>query len=103
MRGLDIPSLNCPLCDADFDSIEHALFCPLNVWKATAKWCGVHSLFMRNVLDLSSQDVINLVPTAARNVWEAIRIISAWCIWRARNTVIKEGKNKSLLEVISDI
>lgn len=83
MRGLNISSLLCPLCYADFGSIDHVLLrftVVTKVWRIVAKWCGVQGLFLWETQDLNSQEVAALVPAAAKPIWEAILGVTAWCI-----------------------
>lgn len=106
MRGLNIPSLLCPLCSVECESTDHALLRCMGaekVWRIVAKWCGVQGLFLWEILDLDSPEVAALAPRSARAVWEAILVALAWYIWHARNKKVKEGKTWCLLQVISDI
>lgn len=106
MRGIDISSLLCPICSDDCESIDHTLLrCKVvrRVWRTVAKWCGVAGLFLWEVRDLHSEEVLSLAPPTTKSVWEVILTVSAWCIWRARNKKIKKRKVWCLLQIISGI
>lgn len=106
MRGINIDSLFCPLCSSDGESIDHALlWCTVvtKVSQIVPKWCGVQRLFLWETQELNSQEVLAFVLAAAKEIWEAILGVSAWCIWRVRNKKVKEEKPWCLLQVTSDI
>lgn len=105
-RGVNIPSLLCPLCKTEVENIEHALFrCSkvFSLWESVARWCNVSGLLLWQVTDLTSPETLNLVSAESKEIWQSILLVTCWCIWRARNGVIKEDKVWSHLQIFSDV
>lgn len=83
MRGINIPSLICPISKASVEDSNHAIVsCAFasRVWEAIAKWWNLSHIFLWEVSELSSPDIINKVESNVRRVWEAVIIVSVWAI-----------------------
>ena len=53
-RGIYIPSVTCPVCDSDVESIEHLfLACEtaFQIWKGVWRWLHIDMPFILNVID----------------------------------------------------
>lgn len=77
MRGLPISSLNCSICSSHFEDVDHAIFrChfSIQVWKSVVTLCGLPSIFLWDVNNLFSTDVLGKVPPSSHGILQAISL-----------------------------
>lgn len=56
---------------------------------------AVSNLFLWEATDLCGLETANLVHVAARIVWEAVLLVSAWVLWNDRNKLEMEAKSSN--------
>lgn len=106
MRCISLPSVCCPICKSHFEDVNHAIIqCSMAaaVWKSILSWCGLLDLFLWEIDDFFSHEVLEKVSSSARPVLQAIFCTMAWVIWKSRNKVVKEQKLWCVLESISKV
>ncbi|KAL4575854.1 hypothetical protein LXL04_011941 [Taraxacum kok-saghyz] len=93
-RGIVIPSVECPLCAIEVETMEHLFFnCPvaIDVWALVVRWLSVQPVNVRDIGDLFDWlDSTNL-NAKKRKVTEAVVATTLWMLWRYRNDVVYEG------------
>ncbi|KAL4577539.1 hypothetical protein LXL04_013648 [Taraxacum kok-saghyz] len=94
-RGIVIPSVECPLCAIEVETMEHLFFnCPvaIDVWALVVWWLSVQPVNVRDIGGLFDWlDSTNL-NAKKRKVTEAVVATTLWMLWRYRNDVVYEGK-----------
>lgn len=101
IKGITVRSISCPLCGDAIEDTDHALFkclLPRRVWEAIGRWWGVCSISLWDC-----DEVLQLLPPAARPFWAAVLYVAAWAIWKAQNEFMMKNKPWSLLQVFSNI
>lgn len=101
-RGVDIPSLLCPMCNDCLESIDHVLVrCRISsmIWERVFKWWGLDE---QNIVDVNQ--VLTLKGRKAwkedsRKRWEGVVWSTLYILWRHRNEVVF-GKKKLNVEIM---
>ncbi|XP_071688576.1 uncharacterized protein [Rutidosis leptorrhynchoides] len=92
-RGIDLHSVRCPVCDDDLESLEHALItCKYasEIWDRIHKWWSIRNTGPYTLVDLTSNNCP--VPSSSPDVWQALKWIGLYCIWKNRNHKVFKGK-----------
>ncbi|PWA40745.1 RNA-directed DNA polymerase, eukaryota, Reverse transcriptase zinc-binding domain protein [Artemisia annua] len=87
-KGIDLPSLLCPVCDTYIEDVNHVfLRCELasQIWDRIFRW-----LDMVQPVFLSITDILDWIDSMhsslkRKKVLEAIILTSMWVIWKYRN------------------
>ncbi|XP_071708911.1 uncharacterized protein [Rutidosis leptorrhynchoides] len=87
-RGIDLPSVRCPLCDDGLETIDHALiFCKesIKVWSRVFNWWG-----FGNFSNLSVNEILRGLAPAnlsafGKKIWQAVEWVCVYFIWKNRN------------------
>ncbi|XP_071692036.1 uncharacterized protein [Rutidosis leptorrhynchoides] len=90
-RGIDLHSVRCPLCDNDLESVEHTLIsckCVEDIWCRIYKWWNVGSFVPSNISDVLGEDNPPSTTKFGGRLWQAIKWISAYLIWKNRNNLM---------------
>ncbi|XP_071739066.1 uncharacterized protein [Rutidosis leptorrhynchoides] len=106
-RGIDLDSVRCPVCDESLETVSHAIIeCNLakDVWDRVRLWWGVSA----NSNDTNTQSIFNLEQGNHRSndghkIWQAVKWVSGYLIWRNRNLKVFQNKCKIALEILSEI
>ncbi|GJV71332.1 RNA-directed DNA polymerase, eukaryota, reverse transcriptase zinc-binding domain protein [Tanacetum coccineum] len=88
LRGMDIPSILCPLCNSAAESTSHIFFsCPLarQVWNKFLRWWEMDSISFDRYEDWLSWLNNTRFPKQLKTFLEGICYIMWWLIWRFRN------------------
>nr|XP_043614188.1 uncharacterized protein LOC122586145 [Erigeron canadensis] len=93
-KGLDIPSLLCPMCECDVETSDH-VFGNCNVasrvWRAVSNWIQIPIPSVGPTDMLNDIDNMHL-SLVKKNIIEGIVYCGWWSIWRYRNDkVFKNG------------
>ncbi|XP_071718232.1 uncharacterized protein [Rutidosis leptorrhynchoides] len=105
-RGVDLNSVSCPLCDDDLESVEHAiLFCKhaMEVWDRVFKWCDMGNLSYFTISEIFSNNGSTSMSGLGKKIWLALLWISAYYIWKNRNSLVFKGKRCIALVVFNEI
>ncbi|GJV80075.1 RNA-directed DNA polymerase, eukaryota [Tanacetum coccineum] len=95
LRGMDIPSILCPLCNSAAESTSHIFFsCPLarQVWNKFLRWWEMDSISFDRYEDWLSWLNNTRFPKQLKTFLEGICYIMWWLIWRFRNQVLFGSK-----------
>ncbi|GJR60403.1 RNA-directed DNA polymerase, eukaryota, reverse transcriptase zinc-binding domain protein [Tanacetum coccineum] len=95
LRGMDIPSILCPLCNSAAKSTSHIFFsCPLarQVWNKFLRWWEMDSISFDRYEDWLSCLNNTHFPKQLKTFLEGIYYIMWWLIWRFRNQVLFGSK-----------
>ncbi|KAJ9557765.1 hypothetical protein OSB04_012379, partial [Centaurea solstitialis] len=104
-RGINTPSISCPLCNLEEESVDH-LFCTCsmvkNLWRWFFNWC---------LIDIGQPDSLNQMLFKVlefgksikwRNFLETTVGGLVWFIWKARNNAVFKGVRFSASMVKDD-
>ncbi|GKC57673.1 RNA-directed DNA polymerase, eukaryota [Tanacetum coccineum] len=90
LRGIDIPSIGCPLCNANVESSNHVFFDCDNakaVWSSVRDWCDLsfpaYASFVQVLILRLFSGSCGLIPGRCR-----IFAATLWWLWRFRNNII---------------
>ena len=106
LRGINIPSDICPLCEANAEVADHLfLSCPKvqDIWNWSFRWCGL------NLVERLSFDHLMFTVTDQGNSEKSKKFFEAalggvmWFIWKARNDVVFNGKRYSATMVMDEV
>ncbi|XP_071699788.1 uncharacterized protein [Rutidosis leptorrhynchoides] len=96
ITGIDLHSVRCPLCDEDLESVDHALnSCKLvfEIWVRVYNWWGLGKPTSLNLIDILSDNNTSSMSSGCREVWQAIKWITLYIIWKNRNTSVVQAKS----------
>lgn len=90
-RGVDIPSLLCPLCNDAVENIDHALVrCRVSsqIWKSFFSWWDVNDLGAIDLHELLNHPGLGSWNKHQRQLWEAAIWSFLYQLWKLRNEVV---------------
>ncbi|GJU40341.1 RNA-directed DNA polymerase, eukaryota, reverse transcriptase zinc-binding domain protein [Tanacetum coccineum] len=104
LRGLDIPSIICPLCSITVESTSHLFFsCHLarQLMLKVARWWEfeIHDFIFYDDWLLSLNNI--QVSKRFKDVFEGVCYTTWWAIWKFRNQVLF-GSNHPHLDLLFD-
>ncbi|XP_071688360.1 uncharacterized protein [Rutidosis leptorrhynchoides] len=105
-RGVDLHSVRCPICDDDLESVEHiTLSCDRvkYVWVRIFKWWGANGFVCSNITELVSSKGPSTMTSAGESIWQALKWISLYLIWKNRNTLVFQGKSWNAPMILNEI
>nr|GEY47317.1 RNA-directed DNA polymerase, eukaryota, reverse transcriptase zinc-binding domain protein [Tanacetum cinerariifolium] len=91
LRGIDLHSVRCSICDEDLETKEHLIVkCTLtkNTWLEIIKWWNIRDVHMDNLNDVFSLANHANLPPVLSNVFDAVVQSTLWTLWRFRNDFI---------------
>ncbi|GJZ43736.1 probable leucine-rich repeat receptor-like serine/threonine-protein kinase, partial [Tanacetum coccineum] len=106
LRGIDLHSVRCPLCDDDLET-EHHLFihCRIakQVWLDVLRWWNLPDANFSTITELFSlADHTHLTPNQ-RGCFNAVIHATLWFLWRARNELVFASKRPDKDLILNDI
>ncbi|XP_071741393.1 uncharacterized protein [Rutidosis leptorrhynchoides] len=105
-RGIDLHSVLFPKCDDDLESMLHALvLCKdvFDIWIRVFKWCGLGAPTSLDLNNLVSDNDVSSFSSDGRVIWQALKWISLYLIWKNRNLLVFQGKAWNAPMVLSEI
>ncbi|KAJ0427646.1 putative RNA-directed DNA polymerase [Helianthus annuus] len=105
-RGIPVSTTVCALCGELEETCEH-LFVTCQfaqiIWHVIGQWCKYPALYafcFRDVLDF-----YKWAPGGKkkRKAFQAITLITIWCIWKQRNEIVYGGSQLSVANVVEEI
>ncbi|GJV10385.1 RNA-directed DNA polymerase, eukaryota, reverse transcriptase zinc-binding domain protein [Tanacetum coccineum] len=89
-RGMDIPAISCPSCNANVESANHVFFeCDIatDMWKLVFRWCDI-PLFQASSWDSFNDWIISWHASKEKKYrFYVITTSVLWWLWRYRNSV----------------
>ncbi|GKD67180.1 ankyrin repeat-containing domain, PGG domain protein [Tanacetum coccineum] len=105
LRGIDLHSVHCPLCDDDLET-EHHLFihCRIakQVWLDVSRWWNLPDPNFSTITQLFSLADTHLTPNQ-RGCFNAVIHTTLWFLWRARNELVFASKRPDKDLILNDI
>ncbi|GKA21243.1 hypothetical protein Tco_0701232 [Tanacetum coccineum] len=90
LRGMDIPAISCPSCNANVESANHVFFeCDIatDMWKLVFRWCDI-PLFQASSWDSFNDWIISWhASKEKKHRFYVITTSVLWWLWRYRNSV----------------
>nr|XP_043639616.1 uncharacterized protein LOC122610690 [Erigeron canadensis] len=98
-KGIDIPSILCPLCSTDLETTNHLfLACKIanKLWRLIATWLDIPTLLLATNLEDALLLLDNMpIKVLKKNCIEAVLFCMIWVIWKHRNEqVFSSGQNR---------
>ncbi|GKA28887.1 RNA-directed DNA polymerase, eukaryota, reverse transcriptase zinc-binding domain protein [Tanacetum coccineum] len=91
LRGIDIPSINCPTCDSGVESTSHTFFSCLvirQVWRRIQIWWELGDCNFSSYSEWYAW-LFNLrLPSLLKIFLEGVCFVTWWTTWRYRNSLI---------------
>ncbi|GJR43593.1 RNA-directed DNA polymerase, eukaryota [Tanacetum coccineum] len=91
LRGMDIPSILCPICDLEVESISHLLFsCSMarDILSKVFQWWSLDSTSFLSYEDWLSWFIDIHTSKQVKSVLEGVFYVTWWQIWRFRNNLL---------------
>ncbi|XP_076889715.1 uncharacterized protein LOC143540582 [Bidens hawaiensis] len=105
-RGIVVTKAVCPICEEELESTEHLVIsCQFaqTLWSVISSRCKVSSIFAFSVKDLLDLHRFSYFPKRKAKAFNAVCLTTIWCIWRARNALVFEGKQININNVVGEI
>ncbi|GJS89701.1 RNA-directed DNA polymerase, eukaryota, reverse transcriptase zinc-binding domain protein [Tanacetum coccineum] len=101
-KGIDLDSLNCPICDTSVETTNHSLwFCSLatTLWHRVFVWLDIAPPNPSNIQDVFSWLDNMRLSSAQKSALEVICGVVFWSLWHFRNKLIFDTSppNRSIL------
>ncbi|XP_021999682.1 uncharacterized protein LOC110897124 [Helianthus annuus] len=95
-RNIQLPSLECNLCNAEDETMEHLLttcYVATRIWQWVAAWCNIPYIMAFLTRDLMEYHMYtNLSKDKSKVVHAVLLTASLLGIWRARNNLVFSAK-----------
>ncbi|GJW48999.1 RNA-directed DNA polymerase, eukaryota [Tanacetum coccineum] len=91
LRGMYIPSILCPICDLEVESISHLLFsCSMarDILSKVFQWWSLDSTSFLSYEDWLSWFTDIRISKQVKSVLEGVFYVTWWQIWRFRNNLL---------------
>ncbi|GJW47023.1 RNA-directed DNA polymerase, eukaryota [Tanacetum coccineum] len=91
LRGIDIPSISCPICSSAGETCAHLLFsCSMAkaLYSKVARWCEMEIPFFDSYEDWLNWFVSLRFSKAFKDMLEGIFFVMWWEIWKFRNQIL---------------
>ena len=90
-KGIELDSLNCPICDINIETLNHSLwFCSLasTLWHRIFVWLDINPPSPSNIQDIFSWLDNMRISSANKTILEVICGVVLWSLWHFRNESI---------------
>ncbi|XP_071688321.1 uncharacterized protein [Rutidosis leptorrhynchoides] len=106
-RGIDLDSVRCPVCDTTLESVELILLrCNLanDVWNLVRRWWNCNdSIVTTGLIPLFNLEKRHNWSHDGNMVWQAVRWVAGYCIWKYSNDKVFKNISKSSADIFNDI
>ncbi|GJU35576.1 RNA-directed DNA polymerase, eukaryota, reverse transcriptase zinc-binding domain protein [Tanacetum coccineum] len=99
VRGIDLYSVRCPLCDDDVETEVHLFIsCKIakETWSNVLKWRKLNNLQFSSIIDIITLADQACLSSALHPIFDAFVQSTIWILWRYRNE-FTFGSNKNLI------
>nr|GEV32464.1 reverse transcriptase domain, reverse transcriptase zinc-binding domain protein [Tanacetum cinerariifolium] len=90
-KGIDVISINCPICDHGIDSAYHTLWVCLlasTVWTRVFNWLDISPPSIFNMLGLYAWIDSLHMSSSKKDILEVVYGVTLWSLWSLHNEVI---------------
>ncbi|GKC41133.1 RNA-directed DNA polymerase, eukaryota, reverse transcriptase zinc-binding domain protein [Tanacetum coccineum] len=104
LRGIDIPSITCPICCLNGESCSHLFFaCSFTrlIWRKIARWWDIDIHDFNAYEDWISWFNSVRLPTVIKDVLEGVFYIMWWLVWKFRNQLLF-GATRPRMDLLFD-
>ncbi|GKC28591.1 RNA-directed DNA polymerase, eukaryota, partial [Tanacetum coccineum] len=91
LRGIDIPSISCPICSSAGESCAHLLFsCSMAkaLYSKVARWCEMEIPVFDSYEDWLNWFISLRFSKVFKDMLEGIFFVMWWEIWKFRNQIV---------------
>ncbi|XP_071738764.1 uncharacterized protein [Rutidosis leptorrhynchoides] len=95
IRGVDLHSVRCPLCDDGLETTDHALFLCIHsfeVWERVYKWWGLGPVSNISINEACRGKSNTPFSRFGVLLWQALEWVCSYLIWRNRNLKVFSNK-----------
>ncbi|XP_071713453.1 uncharacterized protein [Rutidosis leptorrhynchoides] len=105
-KSIDLDSVRCPICDDDLETVDHALvFCKFasDIWLKVFEWWNLNAVSIFSVEEIFKDSCP--LPVSSNNgvIWQAVKWISGYLIWKNHNKKVFGKNSTSILTVFNEI
>ncbi|XP_071708429.1 uncharacterized protein [Rutidosis leptorrhynchoides] len=104
-RGMDLDSVLCPLCNAETESVSHALLHCDEVYKV---WKGIDSWWNMDIDTSSVNAALSTIPSSinyamGKTIWQATMWVVTYSIWNARNKKVFSNASWNHANILNEV
>ncbi|XP_071709100.1 uncharacterized protein [Rutidosis leptorrhynchoides] len=106
LRGIDLHSTRCPVCDDSIETLDHLMFhCnkAKDIWNRISNWWDINDLNVSNLSELAAAKNQNIKTSTGSSIWQAIIWITGFHIWKNRNDTVFGKPVLSSPKIVSNI
>ncbi|XP_071714089.1 uncharacterized protein [Rutidosis leptorrhynchoides] len=105
-KSINLDSVRCPICDDDLKTVDHALvFCKFasEIWLQVFKWWNLNITSIFLVGEIFKDTSPFTSSSNISTIWEAIKWITGYLIWKNRNRKVFGKKSSSTSMIFNNI
>ncbi|XP_071729375.1 uncharacterized protein [Rutidosis leptorrhynchoides] len=105
-RGMDLDSVLCPFCGGGIENVDHILSnfrLTSEVWKGFLRWWSILADNITVLDPLLSDPIFNSATIVGKSIWEAVKWVCCYTIWKGRNNKVFKGKEWNSTNIVSEI
>ncbi|XP_071687671.1 uncharacterized protein [Rutidosis leptorrhynchoides] len=105
IRGIDLHSVRCPVCDDDLESVDHFIVsCKFasDVWSRIYNWWKLGPCSCSNV-DILEGNIAHASTSLGQKIWKAVVWVCAYYLWKNRNLKVFHNESWCTPVLVSEI
>ncbi|GKA15089.1 putative RNA-directed DNA polymerase, eukaryota, reverse transcriptase zinc-binding domain protein [Tanacetum coccineum] len=106
LRGIEIPSIECPICNSGMESVEHIFFdCDVasNIWRLVRVWTDIDMPSFSSWFDWYCLFDDWRASRSDKDRVHVIIVALFWCLWRFRNSVTFSSNSMRKSDIFDSI
>ncbi|GKD36618.1 RNA-directed DNA polymerase, eukaryota [Tanacetum coccineum] len=106
LRGMDIPSICCPICEVNVEHANHLFFSCMfarGIYDRIFKWCGLSFMTFSSYNDWLTWFNSLKFRKVIKDYLEGIFFVTWWHIWWFRNKIVFQSNRPSKFVVFDTI
>ncbi|XP_076949722.1 uncharacterized protein LOC143622473 [Bidens hawaiensis] len=84
-RKLNLPSVNCPMCNVGEETVNHIFVAcgfAFGVWSKVWSWCRLVPASSNTIEDLKTWQDFSLVAGKGKRIVRCVIMVTCWAIWK---------------------